>query len=100
MIEAGRVLAELIFHLKGKGRIKVSQLYLAGIILLTRTVKSYPYSAVRWMPKELLSFLFLIKHMPGKKLYRLVSSISNRINSIFTYSRLFIITTLFMLILS
>lgn len=63
-----RVPDGLIFHVKSKGRIKISHLFLAAFMLLTRAVRISPFSAGRWVSKEFLSFLFLVKHVPDKKL--------------------------------
>lgn len=40
-----RVPKDLIFHVKSKRRIKISHLYLPAFILLTRSVRSYTFSA-------------------------------------------------------
>lgn len=50
---------DLLFYVKSKGKIKISHLCLAALVLLTRTVRSYPFSAGGWVSKE-LSFLFFI----------------------------------------
>lgn len=65
--EAERVLEGAIVGVKGQGCIQMSHLYLAAFVLLTRTAKSYPFSAGRWVCKELLSPLFLLKHVPDRK---------------------------------
>ena len=53
-----RVPDDLLLYVKSKERIKISHLCLATLMLLTRTVKNYPFSAGGWVCKE-LSFLFL-----------------------------------------
>lgn len=52
---------------KGQREKKIFHLYLAAFMLPTRTVRSYPFSAGRWVSEKFLSFVFLIKHMPDKK---------------------------------
>lgn len=80
---------DLLFYVKSKGRIKISHLCFAALVLLTRTVRSYPFSAGGWVSKE-LSFLFFIKYMPDKKLWRLkISLFSHKTNLRITCSRQF-----------
>lgn len=59
---------DLVFHVKSKRRIKISHLYLSAFILLTSSVRIYPFSAGGKVFKEFSSFLFLIKHTPDRRL--------------------------------
>lgn len=43
--ETGRMPKDLVFHVKSKRRIKISHLYLAAFMSLTKSVRSYPFSA-------------------------------------------------------
>ena len=81
---------DLLFYVKSKGRVKISHLCLAALLLLTRTVRSSPFSAGGWVSKQFLSFLFFIKYMPDRKLWRLkIALFSHKTNPRLTGSRQF-----------